>query len=283
MAGTATGPGTGSDTGPDAGPDTGPSAAPGPLVVRYVGGPTAVLQIGGVLLLTDPTFDPPGDYPIGTRTLTKTAGPALAANALGRIDAVLLSHDHHPDNLDRLGRQYLAGVPLVLSTASARDRLGDPVRALPNWERAELPRPDGGSLGITGVPAQHGPDGTEHLVGEVTGFVLSGAGLPTVYVSGDNASLAVVRSVEDRFGPVDVAVLYAGGAQTALLGEAYLTLTSSAAAEAARILGARHVVPLHFEGWAHFTQGADTLLAAFAAAGLADRLHLPEPGGRIDL
>jgi CspA family cold shock protein len=39
------------------------------------------------------------------------------------------------------------------------------------------------------VPALHGPEGSEHLVGEVTGFVLAGPGLPTVYVSGDNASL----------------------------------------------------------------------------------------------
>ena len=43
------------------------------------------------------------------------------------------------------------------------------------------------------------------------------------------------------------------------------------------------MVPLHFEGWAHFTQGRASLVAAFERAGLADRLHLPEPGGRIDL
>ncbi|GAA4096207.1 hypothetical protein [Nonomuraea soli] len=42
---------------------------------------------------------------------------------------------------------------------------------------------------------QHGPDGTEHLVGEVTGFVLSGEGLPVVDVSGDNASLEVVKRI----------------------------------------------------------------------------------------
>jgi L-ascorbate metabolism protein UlaG (beta-lactamase superfamily) len=68
------------------------------------------------------------------------------------------------------------------------------VRVLPNWERTELTGPDGGTLFLTGVPAQHGPDGSEHLVGEVTGFVVSGPGLPTVYVSGDNASLDVVRA-----------------------------------------------------------------------------------------
>jgi L-ascorbate metabolism protein UlaG (beta-lactamase superfamily) len=196
---------------------------------------------------------------------------------------VLLSHDQHPDNLDRLGRDHLATVPLVLSTGSARERLGEPVRALPNWAHVQLPRPGGGTLRVTGVPAQHGPDGTEHLVGEVTGFVLSGDGLPTVYVSGDNASLAVVGAIADRFAPLDVALLFAGGAQTALLGDAYLTLTSAQAAEAAELLRARAVVPLHFEGWAHFTQGADTLREAFERAGLTARLHLLEPGEHVDL
>jgi L-ascorbate metabolism protein UlaG (beta-lactamase superfamily) len=253
------------------------------LGIRYVGGPTALLRVGGLHLLTDPTFDPPGEHPVGDRVLHKTAGPAVGPQGLGAVDAVLLSHDQHPDNLDTLGRAYLTGVPLVLSTASAQDRLGGNVRALAAWTSVELPRPGRRALQVTGVPAQHGPDGSEHLVGQVTGFVLRGEGLPTVYVSGDNASLDVVGAIADRVGPVDVAVLFAGAARTALAGGACLTLTSQAAAEAARLLDARAVVPLHFEGWAHFTQGRDTLPAAFDRAGLADRLRLPEPGGLVEL
>jgi L-ascorbate metabolism protein UlaG (beta-lactamase superfamily) len=251
--------------------------------VQYLGGPTAILELGGVRLLTDPTFDPPGDYPIGERVLTKTQGPALDPGELGPVDAVLLSHDQHPDNLDRVGRDYLDTVPVVLSTASARERLGDPVRALAAWEQAELQGRGGASLRITGVPARHGPEGSEHLVGEVTGFVLSGPGLPTVYVSGDNASLDLVRVVAKRLGPFDVALLSAGAAQTALLEGAFLTLTSELAAEAVRILGSPQTVPLHFEGWSHYTQGGDTLRDAFRQAGLGDRLHLLGPGERIDL
>jgi L-ascorbate metabolism protein UlaG (beta-lactamase superfamily) len=248
-------------------------------IIRYLGGPTALIELGRTRLLTDPTFDPPGDYPIGQRKLVKTVGPALAAAEVGRVDTVLLSHDQHPDNLDKAGRAYAAQAPLVLSTVSAQDRLGGPVRALANWASHELA--DG--LHVTGVPAQHGPDGSEHLVGEVTGFVLEGEGLPTVYVSGDNASLDVVRQIADRCGPVEIAVLFAGGAQTALLGDAFLTLTSAGAAEAAQILGARHVVPLHFEHWAHFTQGPDTISPAFEKAGLADCLHMLKPGEQVEL
>src|SRR5512146_1910190 len=222
------------------------------LRVTHIGGPTALIELGGLRFLTDPTFDPPGDHPVGQRVLTKPSGPAVDPASVGRVDAVLLSHHQHPDNLDRLGRAFLDGVPLVLTTAAAADALGGTARRLDRWQAVDLDRPSGGSLRVTGVPALHGPPGSERLTGDVTGFVLSGDGLPTVYVSGDNASLGIVQSIADRFSRIDVALLFAGAARTPLL-DAYLTLTSEEAAEAAAILGARHVVPLHVDGWAHFT------------------------------
>jgi L-ascorbate metabolism protein UlaG (beta-lactamase superfamily) len=86
------------------------------LGITLSGGPTALLELGGVRLLTDPTFDAPGDHPVGTRVLVKTEDSALTEDAVGVVDAVLLSHDRHPDNLDDRGRAYLASVPLT-STA----------------------------------------------------------------------------------------------------------------------------------------------------------------------
>jgi L-ascorbate metabolism protein UlaG (beta-lactamase superfamily) len=250
------------------------------LTVRYLGGPTAVLETGGLRLLVDPTFDAAGEHPVGDRVLTKTMDAVAGPDEVGPVDAVLLSHDQHPDNLDGGGRAYVAGAPLTLSTRAAADRLGGTVRALPSWEDAELARPGGGVLRITGVPAQHGPDGTEHLTGPVTGFVLTGDGVPTTYVSGDNASLDVVREIAGRFAPFDVALLFAGAARTPLV-DGELTLGSAGAAEAAAILGARQVVPLHFEGWAHFSQGRDTLATAFA--GFSGGFHLLAPGEQITL
>jgi L-ascorbate metabolism protein UlaG (beta-lactamase superfamily) len=132
------------------------------------------------------------------------------------------------------------------------------------------------------TPTQHGPDGTDHLTGPVIGFLLDGPDLETVYVSGDNASLDVVRTIAERAGTIDVAVLFAGAAQrSSLFKGAYLTLSSDHAAEAAKILGARAVVPVHFEGWTHFTQGAEFLRAAFAGNGITDRLVLVAPGETV--
>ncbi len=138
---------------------------------------------------------------------------------------------------------------------------------------------------VTAVPAHHGPPGTEDLTGPVTGFVVAGDDVPTTYVSGDNAATASTSCERSRTvpGPFDVAVLFAGGAKTALLGDAYLTLSSAMAARATAILGCPHVVVVHTDGWSHFTQGAATLATAFARAGVAHALHTEVPGRTIHL
>jgi L-ascorbate metabolism protein UlaG (beta-lactamase superfamily) len=170
----------------------------------------------------------------------------------------------------------------VVTTVAGAERLGGNAIGLEPWSAFELERPDGGTVTVMATPARHGPDGTDHLTGPVIGFLLGGLDLETVYVSGDNASLDVVRAIAERAGRIDVAVLFAGAAQrSSLFKGAYLTLSSDRAAEAAKILGARAVVPVHFEGWTHFTQGADVVRAAFAGNGITDRLVLMARGETV--
>ena len=235
-------------------------------------GPTVVITLAGVTFLVDPTFDAAQEYPIGSRALRKTTDATWSPDQVGAVDAVLLSHDQHPDNLDHGGRAYLASAPLTLTTELAASRLGGTATALPAWSTHRV-----GPVTVTGVPAQHGPDGTEHLTGPVTGFVLTTEQGPSLYVSGDNASLEVVAEIADRFPRLDVAVLFAGGARTPLI-DGYLTLTSGEAARAAELLGRPRVLPVHTDGWAHFTENAESFRAAYEAAGLSELL-LPHQAG----
>jgi L-ascorbate metabolism protein UlaG (beta-lactamase superfamily) len=251
------------------------------LTAQLVGGPTAVLEYAGLRLLTDPSLSPPGEYEGG---LVKVTAPALDVEAIGPIDVVLLSHDHHSDNLDPAGREFLPRAGRVLTTVDGARRLGGNATGLEPWSSVELDRSDAPAVTVTALPAQHGPDGTDHITGPVIGFLLAGPGLDTVYVSGDNASLDVVRAIAARAGRVDVAVLFAGAVQVPhRFDGAYLTLSSERAADAAKILGVRAVVPVHFEGWTHFTQGADVIRAAFAGNQMTDRLALAEPGETVSV
>lgn len=249
------------------------------IKLTLVGGPTAVLEYAGWRLLTDPALSPPGEYAGG---LIKTTGPAIEPTTLAPIDVVLLSHEHHSDNLDPAGREFLPTAARVLTTVQGAERLGGNATGLAPWSSVAVERAGGAVVRVTAVPAQHGPDGTDHITGPVIGFVLESEGEDKLYVSGDNASLDVVRAIGERAGPIDVAILFAGAVQLShRFDGAYLTLSSDRAAEATKLLGIRAAVPVHFEGWAHFTQGARELRAAFAGNGVGDRLVLAERGETV--
>jgi L-ascorbate metabolism protein UlaG (beta-lactamase superfamily) len=241
------------------------------LEAVHIGGPTLRFRYAGLTWLTDPTFDAPGDYK-GPITLHKLTGPAVPLEQVGAVDVVPLSHDQHADNLDNSGREFLSTVETVLSTPDAAARLNG-VRGLANWETVTV-----GAVRVTGVPALHGPEGCEPFSGVVTGFVLQADGEPTVYVSGDNASVAVVEQIVERIGNIEIAVLFVGAANVGRFGDNDLTLNARTALQAAELLGSATIVPVHGEGWGHFTETLDHLARVFIYGGRAKQLRIPQPG-----
>ncbi len=238
------------------------------LQTQVIGGPTVVIDYEGLRFVTDPTFDPPTDY----GALQKLEGPTVDADSLGPVDAVLISHDLHPDNLDAAGRRFALRAPLILTTPSAAERLGGAARGLSSWQSWSF---DSG-VTVTAVPAEHGPaDGERDAQGfincETTGFLLQSPRGKSIYVSGDNASLRIVRSIADRFGQIDFAILFAGAASVpSKFSGRPLSLTAERAVAAAEILGVTAAVIAHERGWAHFTEGPARTLEAFNNAGLSE-------------
>ncbi len=248
------------------------------LQLTYVGGPTVLLELGGLKLLTDPTFDPAGStFRAPTYELRKTQGPALPPDAIGPVDVVLLSHDHHFDNLDTAGRDFLPRAGRVLTTEAGAARLEGNAQGLAHWQAIELPASGGRVLRVTGTPARHGPPGGDR--GPVIGFVLelSDAVESAIYLSGDTVWYQPVAAVGQRF-PIRVAILFLGAARIAAVGPAQLTMTAAEAVEAARALDEAVVVPVHFEGWTHFSESRAEVDRAFAEAGLAPRLRWLKAG-----
>lgn len=181
-----------------------PTANPTPVAITYVGGPTVTLLIAGVTFITDPTFDAAGkEYHRGPVTLKKLSDPAMQAQALGKVDVALVSHDEHPDNLDDAGRTFLADIPRVMTTTGGAQRLGNGALGLEPWQSITIPTATGVTLRVTATPARHGPVGVEPITGIVIGFVISviETGEDLVYVTGDTVWYEGTAEVAHRFHP----------------------------------------------------------------------------------
>jgi L-ascorbate metabolism protein UlaG (beta-lactamase superfamily) len=256
------------------------------LRITYVGGPTALLELAGLRLLTDPTFDPAGGhYSFGLGTSSdKLDDPAMTPEQLGKIDAVLLSHDQHDDNLDAAGRALLPEAGRVITTPSGAKRLGANALGLAPWSSTTLSGADGVEVKVTATPCRHGPPLSRPLVGEVVGFLLEWPGQSggALWITGDTVWFGGVAEVAERFD-VGTAIVHLGGVRFPISGPARYTMNAAEAVRVAREFEHETLVPLHFEGWKHFKQGRDEVESEFARAGIEDRVRWPEPARPISV
>jgi L-ascorbate metabolism protein UlaG (beta-lactamase superfamily) len=139
-----------------------------PLTVTRIGHACQLIEIGGTRVLTDPWFTQAATYYPGEPV-------ALGVTDLGRIDAVVVSHEHYDHcDLDALaGAGFDRRVPLIgpgTVAAIARGKGFRDVRAIEAWQATTA-----ADVIVTAVPGQHG-------VHEVT-FVIQ-AGGRTVFFGG---------------------------------------------------------------------------------------------------
>jgi L-ascorbate metabolism protein UlaG (beta-lactamase superfamily) len=228
------------------------------ITFTHIGGPTTLIEVEGWRILTDPTFDAPGrTYKFGWGTSSrKTTGPAIPAADIGPVDAVLLTHEHHADNLDDAGRGLLPGAQVVLTTESGARRLGSNARGLGDWDTTRLEAFGKPTITVTATPCRHGPRGSHPIVGDVVGFSLTWDGQQhgAVWISGDTVLYDGVRSVAERVD-VGTAIVHLGNVHFPITGPVKYTMTAKDAIELCQLLHPNTAVPVHYEGWSHFKQG----------------------------
>ncbi|KAG7395751.1 hypothetical protein PHYBOEH_003281 [Phytophthora boehmeriae] len=232
------------------------------ISITHISTATAILTIDDVNFLLDPAFDKSGDFEQeGGFVLTKTVDPALNLENLPPIDAVLLSHEDHIDNLDASGRTLLNGRRVITTMDGARSLAPRPgVQGLAPWQSTTI-KLNGKEFKITATPTQHLPGG------ECTGFALESPsfgvneadGLPNVvYVSGDTVRIPELSTQLPKKFHTVVAIMNLGKAIAPLpTGPVQITMDGLQAAQLTRDIGAEIMVPLHYESWKHFTQDED--------------------------
>lgn len=251
--------------------------------ITHIGTATAIVEIDGVIFLTDPYFSPgKTEWDVQVTVLTHDHNPALMLEEIPPIDVILLSHEDHPDNLDELGRRLIDG-RRVLTTVDGANKLAPRpgVIGLKPWQEIELIA-GGKRFRVTGTPTQHMPGG------ECTGFTITADNFGTTdgkpnafYFSGDTVWIDELKRLKEMYH-IQVALLNLGGAAMELPGQPPLPITMDAkqAAKMIREIGADVMVPMHFDSWHHFKQYEPELRKGIEEEGLSTITKFLIPGER---
>ncbi|WJL94939.1 MBL fold metallo-hydrolase [Microbacterium sp. ET2] len=254
-----------------------------------IGGPTMLVELGGWRILVDPTFDPPGRryaFALGTSS-TKTTGPFVTAADIGPVDVILLSHEHHADNLDDAGRALLPGATHVITTHSGARRLGMvSARGLQPDESILLEDEGKEALRVLATPGRHGPPLSRAIVGDVIGFTLRRQHRPhpDLWITGDTVLTRKLLRVAGGM-TVDVAIVNAGGVGFPATGPLTYTMTGRDVVRFVEALRAGVAVPAHYNGWSHFRDGEEGLRRAIdmAPTAVRERVRWLPDGVAVDL
>lgn len=206
-----------------------------PLAVTRITHSCHLIEIGGMVVLTDPWFSERAFYHPGEPV-------AMRVDQLPRLDAVLISH-HHYDHCDlrALSAYRDRTVPMVVAAPVApRARAAGftDVRPLDPWAATRV-----GDLTITAAPARHG-------VYEIT-FVIS-AGERGVYFAGDTMLIPELKTLPERFPRFDLSLLPTNGLQIRPQLNRQVVMNAEEAAELTSILRPGLTVPHHYAftgGW----------------------------------
>ena len=234
-----------------------------------------LIEVDGWRILTDPTFDPPGQVQLrlGDVLAEDRRARPIAATEIGPLDAILLSHDHHEDNLDAAGRALLPSAGdrghHRRGRAAARRQRGRAGRVGDDDARGAGRPP----IEITATPCRHGPPLSHPIVGDVIGFALAGrARAGALWISGDTVLYHGVREV-------------AGCSTSAPRSSTSAACASRSPARslhddrrgrgrALRAARPERSLPIHYEGWTHFRRTAAAEQAFASAPGdLAARVR----------
>ncbi|THZ92466.1 Metallo-hydrolase/oxidoreductase [Aureobasidium pullulans] len=211
------------------------------LEITHITTATAIIDIDGVKFITDPVFAPAGtEYPYPTTTLRLSDDPAIPLNALPAIDAVLLSHEDHEDNLDEITGVPAIHLPggectgFIISTES----FGHAANGLPN------------AIYFSGDTIYHSDllkmNEKWHIVAAVLN--LGNAHVPT-----------------DPSKPEDKLQITMGGEDGARL---------------VKELDADVLIPMHYQSWGHFTEGEEDLIKIFKQEGVEEKIRWLTPSGK---
>lgn len=255
------------------------------LAALWVGHATVLLQLDDKIILTDPVFT----ETVGGGFSRRLVEPGIDPEHLPIVDVAVVSHMHFDHlsmgTLDLLARRLrrllvprggLVYIPnYELDMADVR-----------TWETVTI-----GDLKVTAVPVKHpgfryGVDDA-WMTESATGWVFEHRGI-TVYFGGDTAyDQSAFRATATRFGPIDLAILPIAPVEPPSFARS-THVDGAEALQAFLDLGADHMLPVHYDTFAHGIDppgyAVEVLRRAMRSKRVEeDRVHIVPIGGQLGL
>lgn len=185
--------------------------------LTWIGHSTALLQLDGVNILTDPIFSKRAS-PVQFAGPERKVPPGMTLDQLPHIDIVLISHNHY-DHLDTASVNALArqsgGPPLFLVPMGIKawlhDKGIDNARELDWWDATQAE-----GLNVYFVPSRHWSartlgDRSETLWGGWVVKTVDNAAKPfSFYYAGDTGYSPDFKDIGKRFGGFDLSLIPIG-------------------------------------------------------------------------
>jgi L-ascorbate metabolism protein UlaG (beta-lactamase superfamily) len=252
------------------------------LRITWLGHSTNLIEIDGTRVLTDPSWSERSS-PIGWLGPKRWFAPPIALDALPKIDAVVISHNHY-DHLDHRTimamREWSSLFIVPLGVGAHLAYWGVPesrIVELDWWEHKQV-----GALDIVCTPARHASGRTlwDRDQNLWAGYALLGA-QHRVFFSGDTGMFPALREIGQRHGPFDASLIevgqYHGGWPDWHIGP-------EQAVRAHEWLRGKVLLPVHwgklqlaYHGW---TEPIERVLAAAAQHHV--RVLAPMPGQSVE-
>jgi L-ascorbate metabolism protein UlaG (beta-lactamase superfamily) len=247
------------------------------FAVTWIGHATALLQLGGVNVLTDPMFSERAS-PVQWMGPRRRQPPGVLLRELPHIDVVVISHNHY-DHLDAASVKALnaqaGGPPLFVVPLGVERWLADEgiknAKALDWWDSIDIR-----GARIHMVPVQHwsGRAFADRMKTLWGGYVIEAGGKRAFFTGDTGYSAAHFMEIGERLGPIDLALIPIGGYEPRwFMGKQHVN--PEEAVQIAQDLKARRALGIHWGTFQLTDEPLDQALTDLAAAlkklGLTER------------